>query len=507
VSRSRVVYRPADPAAGGWFEVNPALAARLASLGLDSAAGFLDLAGEVVSGHPDRHVVRVELPGFASAFYLKRQHAVTRRERLRNRVAGFGWSSRSAREALLLRQLAAAGLPCPRWAAFGEDARGRAFLLVEEVADAADLRRVLSDTGMSLDARRDLATRLGRLVAVVHATSFTTPDLTAKHLLVSHETGDITPIDWQSSRRVRTVPTTERLRALAMLHASVADELASPRERLRVLRAALGPAREAGAVAGRFSELARRVAAEAERLRDRRSIRDQRQPAASPLRLVWVAGEAVCATPEVAATWPKDAVAEPFYGGVPGEFRVAMPDGREAHLIRGREFAPLARLAAALRGKAWRSPGVTLGRLLFHLERYGVAAPRLLAFGQRLTGVASAEWFALHTPQPDALHEIIDPAAAEQLGRLLRRLHDAGCRVVGEPQAAFGGTTQGASVRDLTRVALATRLTARDREADLARLVAPLPPEARAAAEAGYCAGPAAPAPRRTIPTAAEVSA
>ena len=77
-----------------------------------------------------------------------------------------------------------------------------------------------------------------------------------------------------------------------MLDASVADHLATPRERLRVLRAALGPAREAGIVAGRFSELVRQVVAEAARFRDRRSIRDQRQPAvtASPLRLVWVAG-------------------------------------------------------------------------------------------------------------------------------------------------------------------------------------------------------------------------
>jgi tRNA A-37 threonylcarbamoyl transferase component Bud32 len=504
VPRRRVVYRPANPTAGGWFETHPAFAAGFAALGIDSAAGFLDLPGEVVSGHPDRHVVRVELPGFPGAFYLKRQHAVTRRERLRNRVAGFGWSSRCAREATLLKQLAAAGLPCPRWAAFGEDARGRAFLLVEEVAGASDLRRALGDTRLSLDERRRLAVRLGRLVAVAHATGFTTPDLTAKHLLVSRTTGEVTPIDWQSSRRVRVVRTDERLRSLAMLHASVADELASPRERLRVLRAALGPAREAGIVTGRFSELARRVIAEAERFRDRRSIRDQRQPAASPLRLVWVAGEAVCAVPDVAATWPEVAVAEPFYGCEPGELRVALADGREGFMIRGRSFAPFERIAAAFRGRPWRSPGVTLGRVLFHLERYGIAAPRLLAFGQRLTSPVSAEWFALHTPPADALPEVIDPATAEQLGRCLRQLHDAGCRLVDEPQAVFGWDSLGVSVRDVTRVALVKRLTAADREGDLARLVASLPPELRTATEAGYRSEPLAPAPRLTH---AEVSA
>src|SRR5262249_9481841 len=150
--------------------------------------------------------------------------------------------------------------------------------------------------------------------ALLHATGFSTPDLTAKHVLVSLEA--VTLIDWQSARRVKAVSLTERLRALAALHASTADELATPRERLRVLRLALGPAREAGIIAGRFSELARRVAAEAAKLRDRRSIRDQRQPVVtgSAQRLVWVAGEAVCAVLDVAAVWPKDAVAPPFYG-------------------------------------------------------------------------------------------------------------------------------------------------------------------------------------------------
>ena len=136
-----IVYRPAASLIGGRLEVNPAFATGFAALGIDSPAGFLDLPGEVVSGHPDRHVVRVELPGFPTAFYLKRQHSVTRRERWRNWRAGFGWVSRCEREAALLKQLAAAGLPCPQWVAVGDDGRGRAFLLVEEVAGSGDLRR------------------------------------------------------------------------------------------------------------------------------------------------------------------------------------------------------------------------------------------------------------------------------------------------------------------------------------------------------------------------------
>src|SRR5262249_13129407 len=155
------------------------------------------------------------------------------------------------------------------------------------------------------------------------------------------------------SRRVRTVPATERLQALGMLHASVAESLATLRERLRVLWAALRPAREAGVLAGRFAELARRVAAEAARLRNRRSIRDQRQPAVTdyPQRLVWVAGEAVCAVPDVAESWPSPAIVSPYYGEEPGTFAVQFPGGQPAMLNRGRSFAPLSRLRAWMRGR------------------------------------------------------------------------------------------------------------------------------------------------------------
>lgn len=475
--RETTIVRPTNPSGGGWVEVNPAFASRFAALGIDSAAVFLELPGEVVCGHPDRHVVRVALP--CGVFYLKRQHAVTWRERLRNRLAGFGWVSRCGREAELLTQLAAEGLPAPRWVAFGGDGRGREFLLVEESPGAEDLRCVLSDTALSPDERRGLAKRLGELVARVHASGFTTPDLTAKHVLVSADR--ITLIDWQNARRKQLVPQHERVRALAALHASLPAEAASLRDRLRVLRTALAP--------DRLAEAALLVEQEAAKLRDRRSIRDQRQPAATgtPQRLVWLAGEAVCAVPDVAATWPTPAAAAPFYGCEPGTLTVRLPDGREGVLIRGRSFSPFGRLRAKFRERPWRSPGVTLGRVLFHLERYGVPAPRLLAFGQRFTGCATAEWFALHSPPPGPIPGTLDLAAAEDLGRVLRRLHDSGCRPVGEPLAVFGLSDHGVAVRDVTRLRIVRRITVRDhRERDVGRLAAALPLLCRSAVRLGY---------------------
>ncbi len=503
--RSDVVYRPTTPATGGHCAINPQFAGVLASLGIDSPGGFLELPGEIICGHPDRHVVRVVLP--CGTFYVKRQHAVTRREQLRNWFAGFGLVSRCRREAAILQQLDSAGLPCPRWVAQGEDGRGRAFLMIEEVPNAVDLRAMLSDTGMSSDRRARFAEQVGHLIARIHANGFTTPDLTAKHLLVS-PTGNVTPIDWQSSRFGCELRHEERIRALAALHASVANELATPRERLRVLRAAMAHGHGAASARLRFSVLARQVHREAERLFSRRSIRDQRQQSASlsPQRLVWVAGEAVCAVPDVAAHWPRPAIASPFYNCEPATLDIRLPNGCHARLIRGRSHAPYGRLVAHLRGKPWRSPGVTLGRVLFHLERYGIPAPRLLAFGQRFINRTAAEWFAVHTRTTSPLPRDIDPATAESLGRLLRALHDAGCWLAGEcdSRAVFGLSEDGVCVHDITRIAIAKRLTHRDRRNDLVALVQSLVPNCRMAAEAGY--SQAAGATHRAMPRVAAPS-
>ena len=474
----------------GQLTVNPAFAAFLADRGLDTPAAILDLPGEVVSGHPDRHVVRIELPGWPTAFYLKRQHIVTLRERLRNWCAGFGWVSRSVREALVLQQLAASGLPAPRWVAAGEDDSGRAILMVEELAGATDLREMLRNGSLSARDRGRLAERLGQLIGRLHSRGFPTPDLTAKHLFVFQVDKTITPIDWQTTER-RPVSINDRIQALAALSASVPDHLATPRERLRVLRAAL---HSTGLRRGEFADIARRIARETSRRAGRRSIRDQCQGIAAHQRLVWLAGEAVCAVPEVAAIWPLPAATSPFYGEEPGVLTIRLLDGRVGHLIRGRSFDPMGRFQAWFRGRPWRSPGVTLGRLLFHLERYGVPAPRLLAFGQRLIGPTTAEWFALSTPPAPPVTEH-STEIAEQLGLRLRQLHDAGCRLSGEPLAAFG-LDRDVCIRDVTAIPLVKRVTLQNRATDIGRLVNCLDWGLHSAVESGYAA-PAEREPRR----------
>ncbi|MBN9120889.1 MAG: phosphotransferase, partial [Planctomycetes bacterium] len=195
---SQIVFAPGEP--GGTLTVDPAFEELFALAGLTTAAAFLGLPGEVVTGHPDRNVTRVVLPGTDRAFYLKRQHVVGWREKWRNRRAGFGWVSRCGREADLLQRLRAAGLPAPRWAAFGTHG-SRAFLLLEEVPGAVELRRLLSDNELSPTDRRHIAENIGRAVAAVHAAGFTTPDLTAKHVLVHPKSLAVTFLDWQSAVR------------------------------------------------------------------------------------------------------------------------------------------------------------------------------------------------------------------------------------------------------------------------------------------------------------------
>jgi hypothetical protein len=129
-----------------------------------------------------------------------------------------------------------------------------------------------------------------------------------------------------------------------------------------------------------------------------------------------------------------------------------------------------------------------LGRVLFHLERHGVPAPRLLAFGQRLTGSMTAEWFALHTPPASPIGEITQ-SRAEQLGRLLRRLHEAGCRPTGDPLVPFG-IDDVAAVRDVTTIRLVKRLSRRERATDLKMLMAGIDKRVRNELEHGYATTP-----------------
>src|SRR5580698_1604976 len=90
-----------------WVVVHPRCRRRFARRGLIAAADFIDLPGEIVNGHADRHVVRVVIGRGLSRLvcFLKREHRIGWRERLRNFGDGFGWASKSEREVRILSEL------------------------------------------------------------------------------------------------------------------------------------------------------------------------------------------------------------------------------------------------------------------------------------------------------------------------------------------------------------------------------------------------------------------
>jgi heptose I phosphotransferase len=269
------VYRESEDGAEGAGEsAHSPLATRHSPLATERAP-----SSEIVSGHPGRQVVRVVLgsEGASRCCYLKREERVSWRVRWANFLAGWGLVSLSNREAQILTGLEREGVPVPRWLAVGEDARGRAFLLLEGVEDALPLAGWLQEEPDPLRRRR-LARRLGEVLARLHEAGFEHRDLYAKHVLVQPATGAIFLLDWQRARRQGSLSWPARVQDLATLHATLADILTTPGERLACVLAYL---REMGGsrlqIRERFHWFARLIETRAARLLRRRHVREKRQ--------------------------------------------------------------------------------------------------------------------------------------------------------------------------------------------------------------------------------------
>jgi hypothetical protein len=472
--------------------LHPRYAAWLRKAGLDSAETVLELPGEIVSGHPDRHVVRVELsgPGGPRILFLKREHTVGWRVRLKNYRVGFGWVSRCVREAMTLQALESCGLPGPQWLAYGTADDGRAFLLIDDLTGQTDLRAALRDPRLPAAGRKKLAAVVGRAVADLHAAGFAPPDLSAKHVFVDRALSRVTVIDWQNAPHAGAVTPDHRIRAFALLHATVTDSLVTARDRLEVLRA-YRTNQPAGTISWR--RFVHGIVREARLLKRNSSVRDQRADprTSADLRLVWLAGEAVCVVRGLEHQWPNPPISPPFYPGPqaagpdPAEQYVGLPDGRTAMLFRYTTRTWLGRAWSGIRGRSWRSPAAVAARTLFQLQRFDSPAPRLLAFGQRLTTPISAESFVLtdRAPGDEPLAErLARPFAGpldrflylRQCGRAVRALHDAECRLSRtrpEAEPLLVTPDDGILLNAPEAVERVKRLLTRDRFADVQRVL------------------------------------
>jgi heptose I phosphotransferase len=374
----------------GFVEVRPRYRGVLRRLGLTRAEHFLDFPGTIISGHPNREVQCLTLTGGGErlTLYLKREHRVGFRVRLINALAGFGFASRSLREACVLDALRREGVGCPEWVAVGEDGRGRAFLLLREVEDAVDVRTFLREHADNRRRRR-LARRLGVLLARLHRAGFDHPDLYAKHVLVRLRDDVPILLDWQRSRRRATVGWRRRVRTLAALNATLADDVAPTRDRLACLRAYLEQ------MTGRrigVRRACRSVQRETARLLRRRHVREKRQVPLPAEAQDWIHldGEALSITSalrrlagEVSFDWLA-LDRQPLPAGLALSRRwVTLGDGRLTLLVRRRCRRPFAALWAWLTRRRLVSPEQREAALLFRLQRHGVPAPRVLAAGQR----------------------------------------------------------------------------------------------------------------------------
>jgi tRNA A-37 threonylcarbamoyl transferase component Bud32 len=392
-----------------FMDVNPKFQALLTHTGLIRPEDVLDLPGVIVSGHPGRNVARIALgsPRHRLRAFLKREYMVRWQDRVANALAGFGLVSRSRREALVLRAVADAGGGGPEWLACGEDDHGRAFLLTAEAGRSVDLRVYLREVRRprpdAASERRRLARDLGENLARLHRAGFHHRGLYAKHVLIDPATGDVTFLDWQRARLRRgAADWAARLHDLAALHATLAEQLASDRERLVFLRTYLkacgqeGP--DAGLVVRRVGELARELL----RKRHVREVRSSLPSAGQGL--LWLDGEALCVTPEFHAR---------LNGRVPNWLRcpgapkagltqtvVPLPGGRRGLLTWRRQWSPFRWLGSRLWPRPLLTPEVREAGLLFRRQRLGQGAPRLLAFGQRSRFPGHSESFLL-TELPD----------------------------------------------------------------------------------------------------------
>jgi hypothetical protein len=434
----------------GFIDIHPNYRALLAHHGLAKAGEVLALQGIVCCGHPDRHVVRVTIGkgNLAVPAFLKREHRTRWRDRLVNAWAGYGLCSRSHREFTILRELEKTGIGTAEPIAAGEDDDGRAFLLIRELEGYQELRQFLCEmAAASISKRRDIARQLGVALARIHAAGFDHPDLYAKHVLVSPAPApqfiDVRFLDWQRSRRWPQVSWARRWLDLAALDATLADDLATPRERLCVLYAYLrGCRRPQERHNGITLALAARaIRKRSLRLLERRRIREMRQvPLATGVQnLIWLDGEALAVTREFR---------EEMGVGVPQWLRmparkntvqqqaVALPGARLAHLVSRWASRPWRCLVSLLLGRPLIAPELESMNVLFRLQRYGIVVPRLLAAGQKFLRPWQVESFLLTEPMQNALPlaGYIAKAAPpkrrtvlRQAAQLMRQMHHANC--------------------------------------------------------------------------------
>lgn len=388
--------------------IHPKYREHFASLGFTQASDFLSLTGTVISGHPDRQVSKVSI-GNVDAL-LKVEHRVPWKQRWENAWQGFGFVSKSEREAKVLQRLESTSIHVPQWLACGEDEQGQAFLLLELIPNVLPLVRYLEQ----IRHRRCILSKLGQTVAQLHAQGFDHPDLYANHVLIQPETETLWLIDWQRSRHRSVVPWKLRCRDLSALSATLLDDLVSDRERLVFMKSYLEEANSLHLL----QPCLQRITKLHNKLRQRRHIRSKLRLSSethSP-RLISIDGERLQITPAFQQRWPD----------WHGKTIVEMPfDSEVVHDQSRHQQADI-------------SPQRTRMNLLNRLHRYGVIVPQVLAISDvsQDDGWIESSLLTLPPSGTISVKEYIHSQVLSvrhrakllrSVGQTLAKIHQAGC--------------------------------------------------------------------------------
>jgi tRNA A-37 threonylcarbamoyl transferase component Bud32 len=459
-----------------WVEILPGYESLFRHRKWESASSFLAWTGILVNKHRQRQVEQVFLPSplrgrgtggegaeapasgmpatplpqaeRGEVFFLKKEYAVSWRDRCRNAWHGFGWCSTAVREAAILQALHEAGIGCPEVVALGEDQR-QAFVLLRDAGDMIELRVLLQQSSTPEDRNR-LADALGRSLARMHDAGFDHPDLFAKHILVAARgtTFRFCIVDWQRGRRRRSVAWSWRCRDLAVLDATLHDALASDRLRLRCLRAYAQSARDCMPL----GRLVRQVRSQAERLRENRNLREIGQ-------LPVAAGDQQF----VPLREGRLLVVRTYYE----ELRQQIPDwltqlSEPEAQARG-SIQPLACASGSDKRllQEWAESAADReippqAHTLFRLQRFGVPAPRLLAVAYADARAFLVAESAATVPFEEALAKAsfsLRSRLLQQAGVIIRQIHEAGYYLpAGDTWARRLGVTASTGVVSLVKV-------------------------------------------------------
>ncbi len=401
-----------------WFD--PHEAERLARYRFDQLDTVLGTeAGRVVTaGHRNRATRRVELSedDAPRVWYVKLEPRVRWKHILRGLLSGRGFWSRSRWEFETLCWLRRHGIVCPRPVACMQAGvlRPRATLIVEELSGFVALPAFLAADPFAVNhlQREQFFATLGREVARLHATGCNQPDLYTTHVLVDPQTQPhrIAFIDFQRSTIRHGLPLRLRVRDLAALLATLPERLAGGRDRELFIDAYLAEAQ----LEDRASQVIAGVVRRSQRLLARRKIweiRESHFSAARPLSELEASGRGnMWIDPAFRPHLERAGLAhfEAMMSTTAGHclraladrenWRLELDDGHDrcgAYLKKHHTRSLSSRLRAWLGSGPGETPGRIEARNVARLQRGGINAMRLIAFGEKLHRDGLLESFVL----------------------------------------------------------------------------------------------------------------